>query len=187
MKYIVFDTEYTSWKGSQERNWSNINEHRELVQIAALKIDNGEIIDKLDLYIKPNINTILSEYFTKLTGISNEDITEKGNHIIDALHLFLKFTNNYPIYSYGNDYIIIEENLLLNCIPLSSKLFSSEWKNNFIDFRELLYNYNINTDEYTSGTIYKAFNLEIDNHMVHNAMHDTFSLYLVSKKIFDDT
>lgn len=36
---IVFDTEYTTWDGAKERGWSNPNEHRELVQIAAQKIN----------------------------------------------------------------------------------------------------------------------------------------------------
>ena len=36
--FIILDTEYTSWKGSQERNWSRKNEYKELVQIAAIKI-----------------------------------------------------------------------------------------------------------------------------------------------------
>ena len=186
MKYIVFDTEFTSWDGSLERNWNNPNEHRELVQISALKIQNGEIIDKLNLYIKPNFNTVLSDYFIKLTGITNRDINTHGIHVIDALKKFYKFSENCTLYSYGNDYEIIEENLLLNYIPLSSELFSKKWKNNFKDFKELLINYDIDTNKYSSGTIYKAFDLIIENPYVHNAEHDTYSLYLVCKKIFDN-
>ena len=45
MKYIVFDTEFTSlgrvWKIVEARE----GEHRELVQIGALKISDGKIID----------------------------------------------------------------------------------------------------------------------------------------------
>ena len=63
MKYIVFDTEFTSWEGSMENNWSREGEHRELVQIGALKISDGKIIDKLDILVKPQINPILSDYF----------------------------------------------------------------------------------------------------------------------------
>ena len=36
--FIIFDTEFTAWKGSQERDWSGENEERELVQIGALKV-----------------------------------------------------------------------------------------------------------------------------------------------------
>ena len=37
-KFIIFDTEYTAWEGSQERNWSDDDEYMELVQIGALKV-----------------------------------------------------------------------------------------------------------------------------------------------------
>ena len=38
-KFVIYDTEFTSWKGSQERNWSKPNEYRELVAIGALLIN----------------------------------------------------------------------------------------------------------------------------------------------------
>ena len=36
--FIIFDTEFTAWEGSMERNWSGENEYRELVQISAFRI-----------------------------------------------------------------------------------------------------------------------------------------------------
>ena len=36
-KFILFDTEFTAWEGSQNRNWSLCWEHRELISISALK------------------------------------------------------------------------------------------------------------------------------------------------------
>ena len=145
MKYIVFDTEFTSWKGSQENNWSKKGEHRELVQIGAYKIHNGEIIDTLNIFIKPKINPILSKYFTNLTGITNKKIKTSGLNFFVALEKFYKFTNRITdIYSYGNDYGIIEENMILNNVPINSKYFKKNWKNKFFDFKILLNNYNIN-------------------------------------------
>ena len=97
---------------------------------------------------------------------------------------FYKFTNdvNY-IYSYGNDYGIIEENMILNNVPINSKFFKKGWKSKFLDFKILLDD-KINTNNYTSGTIYKAFDIKMDdNHKIHNALDDSYSLYLVSKKI----
>jgi len=42
-EFIIFDTEFTSWKGSQERNWKNspdpnLTEYKELVMIGAIKV-----------------------------------------------------------------------------------------------------------------------------------------------------
>ena len=35
---IIYDTEYTSWQGSQERDWSGAREYQELVQIGAIHV-----------------------------------------------------------------------------------------------------------------------------------------------------
>ena len=67
MNYIVFDLEFTSWEGSMQRNWSGENEYKEIVQIAAIKVTDGKISDKLNILVKPNINPNLSDYFQKLT------------------------------------------------------------------------------------------------------------------------
>jgi len=97
MKYIVFDTEFTSWEGSQENNWSKKGEHRELVQIGAYKIHNGEIIETLNLFIKPRINPLLSKYFIDLTGITNKKINKDGlNFFFRYFYIFknyLKYKN----------------------------------------------------------------------------------------------
>lgn len=187
MTYIVFDTEFTAWEGSMERDWSRANEFRELVQIGALKIKDGKIIEKLDILIKPIKNPVLSKYFTDLTGITNKDIKKHGLDIHLALEKFYQFSKNCLLYSYGNDYSIIEENLMINFVPMKSKFFSFFWKSKFKDFKELLFDYDINPDNYTSGTIYKAFNLKIsDQHKVHNALSDAYSLYITSKYILED-
>ena len=71
--YILFDTEFTAWEGSQKRNWSNDNEYREIIQISALKIKNSKILDKLNIYVKPCINKILSDYIINLTDFCNKN------------------------------------------------------------------------------------------------------------------
>ena len=77
-----------------------------------------EIKNKLKILFIPKINSKLSNYFVNLTGITNQDIKNEGYTFIKGMDLFLNFTNNLPIYSYGNDYEIIEENLNLYDINL---------------------------------------------------------------------
>ena len=186
MNYIVFDLEFTSWEGSMQRNWSGENEYKEIVQIAAIKVTDGKISDKLNILVKPNINPNLSDYFQKLTGIKNKHIKKSGIDIHIALEMFYNFSKNYTLYSYGNDYHIIHENLILNNVPRKSKFFSYVWQQKFKDFKDLLIDYDIDPSKYTSGTIYKAFNLKIKNHNVHNALDDAYSLYVTSKYILED-
>ena len=85
--------------------------------------------------------------------------------------------NDYIIYSYGNDYSIIQENLILNDKPIY-KYYN--WQTKFFDIKPyFLYN-KIPVKKYTSGTIYKHFNIKPDSNMisVHNSLWDTYSLFL---------
>ena len=62
--FIIFDTEFTAWEGSQERKWKGVNEYRELVQISAIRVKKKgntiAITKKLNLYALPRINPMLS-------------------------------------------------------------------------------------------------------------------------------
>ena len=184
-KYILFDIEFTAWKNSLKENWSNPNEYREIIQISALKINNGEILEKFNIFVKPNINKKLSTYIQNLTGITNNKINKNGVIFRKAIQNFYDFSKYYPLYSYGNDYDVIKENLILNNFDKKSKFFSLRWKKKFYDFKDLLKKKsNINPSKYSSGTVYKAFNIKIsETHKAHNALNDVNSMFLVCKKI----
>ena len=177
---ILFDTEYTAWKGSQKRNWSNDNEHREIIQISAYKIKNYKLIDKLNIYVKPNINKKHSKYITDLTGITNNKINKYGISFKKAIEKFYEFSKFYNLYSYGNDRSFIKENLNLNNIK------DPKWhnlKNKCFDFKNYIKkNTKINPNKYSSGTIFKAFNINV-NIDTHNALDDVKSMYFVFLKI----
>ena len=108
-----------------KRNWSGPNEEKELVQIGALKVKKFgktiKIIDKFNIYIKPIINPKLSSYFINLTNINQKKIDEEGISFKKALKLFYEFCKDeygkIKLYSYGNDFDIIKENLKLNNYP----------------------------------------------------------------------
>ena len=79
---VVFDTEYTSWEESLQRSWSEPWEHRELVQIAAVRtIETAagfEVVDTLELIIQPQVNREVSDYFVALTGLDRERVAAEG-------------------------------------------------------------------------------------------------------------
>jgi inhibitor of KinA sporulation pathway (predicted exonuclease) len=188
--FIIFDTEFTAWKGSQERKWSGENEFRELVQISAIRVKKKgntiAITKKLNLYILPQINPILSEYFTNLTGINQETLYKEAKPFKLAMKLFYMFCKNkdgekYNLYSMGNDYPVIKENLKLNSINRKARFY--KWEKRFFDIQPFFSNL-VNTKQYSSGTLYKAFDIvprsEVD---VHNASWDCLSLFLSLKKV----
>lgn len=173
--FIIYDTEFTAWSGSQERNWDLPNEYRELVAIGALKVrkenNNYVIEDSLKILFIPKINNILSDYFINLTSITNDEINKYGYDYQDGMKLFLEFCGDLDRYSYGNDYNIFEENYNLY------KLKNNLKENKFKDIRPYFDNFNINTNNYTSGSIHKHFNIKIDNQQIHDPLFDCLSIF----------
>ena len=63
-RYVVFDIETTGF--NKEKDF--------IIEIGAVKIDNGEIVDKYSRFINPGIP--IPERITELTSITNEDVAD---------------------------------------------------------------------------------------------------------------
>ena len=101
MSFVVFDTEYTSWEGCQERGWTG-NRKKEIVQISALKLsDELEVIAEFNALCKPKINPVLSDYFVNLTHISNEDVLSLGESFSSVYEKFVRFAGEDVCFSHG--------------------------------------------------------------------------------------
>ena len=61
-RFILLDTEYTSWDGSYERGWSGPNECKEIIQIGAISVDGKSLTEEgaFSVFIKPVKNPNLS-------------------------------------------------------------------------------------------------------------------------------
>jgi inhibitor of KinA sporulation pathway (predicted exonuclease) len=114
-RYIVYDLEYTSWPGSWERGWSAPGEHREIVQIGAVRVDAAfRELDCLCLLVRPRINPELSDYFMRLTGIGQADVERLGRDFPEALAMLHAFAEpGLPLLANGVDAEIILENCRL--------------------------------------------------------------------------
>ena len=186
--FIILDTEYTSWLGTNEKGYNMKTQFPELVQISAMKVDKSfKIIDNLNIYVKPNINPKLSKYFKNLTRINQKSIDNKGISIKDAIDKLYNFSIHknklLDVYSYGNDYKIIKINL--NLIKDKNNSKYRKWKNHHYDVTNIFKDHNIDTSKYSSGTIYKAFKIKPDRKIrEHDASWDTYSIYLSLKKLY---
>ena len=173
---IIYDTEYTSWQGSQERGWSGAREFQELVQIGAIHIirrgSEYYIARSIDILMRPERNPILSQYFVDLTGIDQCDVDD-GMSIMEGLRVFKEFADSDMCYSYGNDYDIIEKNLDL--VDVSDDDPLRKWKEMHFDIRKVLDHY-VDTSKYTSGEVYRGFTIEDLPLRVHNALQDCYSI-----------
>ncbi|MFF0729139.1 exonuclease domain-containing protein [Streptomyces sp. NPDC004134] len=109
---IVFDLEFTTWPGAPERDWSAPGELREIVQIGALRLDaDFAVTDEFEILVRPVVNPRLSPYFSELTGIDQETLDREGRDPAAALGDFLGFCAGRSVLSYGNDMIVLGENV----------------------------------------------------------------------------
>ena len=111
---VVFDLEFTAWEGSQETNWLRPGEHRELVQIGAVKVDSAFLpVAEFDQLIRPRLNPELSNYMQTLTGITNGQIRARGVDFVEAHRNFLAFAEGLPLFAFGRDDLVIADNIRL--------------------------------------------------------------------------
>lgn len=174
---VIFDTEFTAWPGSAERGWSADYEYREIIQLAAVKVEVGEqgatITETFNELVLPTINKVLSDYIVDLTGISQEMINQMG---IDYTSCFKQFTSfvgddSVPCLSWGNDRAVLIENCQMNdCLDI--------WKDfHFVNLRNLITQKEIPGGNVVSGELAHSLGIELHGH-VHNALHDVRSITL---------
>ena len=196
MSFIIFDTEYTTWPGCQENGWHGIQK-KEIVQIAALKVsDNLKVLDKFNVHCKPVFNPVLSDYFTKLTHITNTDIKKHGILFPLAYKKFESFIGDNICYSHawGKNYLngadgdIMEENILLNNLSCTKNII---YRNIAPVFAELYNKHKIKIQNQSSGQIAKLLGIEEKikhlNLDVHNAFYDTYSILEGLKFFFPES
>ena len=174
-KAVVFDLEFTSWPGSNERNWSLPNEDREIIQIGAVKIETtGDMreVDSFQILVRPLKNPILSDYIVNLTEITQEKVEKEGILFPLALSRFINFIGEHPIdiLSNGGDEEVIEENCQIHNIPFLSIFKKSTDLR--IYFSEVL---GISRKNCTSGMLPELFGLN-SHEKQHNALGDARSI-----------
>lgn len=155
-EFVIFDLEYTAWEGSLEKGWSGPNEHKEVVQIAALKVGAQKLeeLDSFDVIVRPAINPKLSDFFIGLTGITQERVDKEGVNYEAAIKRFAAWVGELPLYSFGQDSLVLESNCKLANMDLP---FAPE---RFLDVREYFKEHGIPAEEYYSSTIVRAFGVE---------------------------
>ena len=175
MKYAIIDLEFTSWKGSLERNWSLPWEKKEIIQIGAIKFNNFEqFLDKnINLYIKPSINGKLSSYIQKLTGIKQYHINELGIPLVEADIILRRFFNNVKtIYCNG-----LDKEILINNYKLLKKR-EPKFVKKILNIKPLLSSI-LNTDEkkLISSELHGFFKIKKNNEQKHNGLKDCINIF----------
>lgn len=114
-EFIALDCETTGLKP---------DEHK-IIEIAAIKYKNGEIVDTFHTLINPQVH--IPYYITKINGIS-DDMVKDTPTIEEVMPKLIKFIGNLPIVAHNASF----DAKFLKCA--SYKLFGKDSINNyFID------------------------------------------------------
>jgi inhibitor of KinA sporulation pathway (predicted exonuclease) len=168
---LVYDLEFTAWEGSMANRWLRPGEFTELVQIGAVRV-NAEtfaVEAEMDVLVRPRINPVLSDYFTKLTGITNDDVAMHGIDFADAYRAFLEFAGSCTTMAFGTDNLIFEDNIRLYGLRRVGALPP------FINLRPWFNANGIATAKLHSCDVGPALGIAFEGRQ-HNALADTHSL-----------
>jgi|AntRauTorckE6833_2_1112554.scaffolds.fasta_scaffold15633_2 inhibitor of KinA sporulation pathway (predicted exonuclease) len=175
---VIYDTEFTTWEGAMDSGWAEDWQERELVQIGAIRVDieSLAILDRFDEIFRPVINPVLSDFFIELTGITNQDVAEKGLEFSAGFKKFIDFAKDDIIYAYGLD----AEVLNLNC-ELHKR---EDWVDYLKSDSVLPYfeSHGVDARKINSGKLADYFGVDIEIRE-HNAMDDVYSIHAALKHL----
>ena len=136
-EYVMLDTETTGFSVE----WDSI------IEIGALKVRNGEIIDTFETFVK--LDEELPEFITELTGITDAMLIDAPAPQ-EAVKAFLDFLGDDMIVGYNVKFDInfIQEDLkryfgqemnndYIDCMRIARKLFPDEKHHRLKDMRKL--------------------------------------------------
>ena len=124
-KFAILDTEFTSWKGSLERNWRLEWEKKEIINIACIKFNSFEdvYLRRINLYCRTNKIKPLPIYIQKLTKIDENKLNSYGLSFKESLRKLNHFLFDVNIiFVNGLDKDILIENCNYNKIIYPSIL-----------------------------------------------------------------
>ena len=145
LEYVVFDLETTGLKA---------HEGDSIIEIGAVKMKNGKILDRFDLLINPGI--LISDEISGITSITNEMLKGKGNEK-DGVMKFMNWVGDLPMVAHNArfDLSFLEmaylkydlgriNNIIIDTLALSRYLESHERYHNLAT---LVIRYGIDWDE----------------------------------------
>lgn len=122
-------------------------------------------------------NPQLSEYFIKLTKITQQKVDEEGKSFEEALAEFTEFADGgaLPVWGYGkSDALVLDETARIQGVTFDKEIsFKGGGINNI---RPIFRRCGLEPHKWTSGSIHRALGLDLGVDHVHNALFDVRSL-----------
>ncbi len=159
---IVLDTETTGLDYTRER----------MVEFAAVRLENGKIVDEYQTLINPNQHIRKSSI--AIHGITQEMVEDAPTEE-EAMPKILEFIGDYPIVAHNAifDYSFLNEAKL--------RLTGEPFNNPRIDTQMMFKEIAPDLESHGLEALTERFNVELNNH--HRAMADTMGLALAYPKL----
>ena len=163
--YVVFDTETTGF---------NAGGADQMIEIGAVKLQNGEIIDRFDELINPQRH--IPEKITELTLIDDDMVKDKDNEEV-VTKRFLEWVGDLPMVAHNAKFDI---SFLTSAMK---KYDLGEFTNTVIDTLELSRTLDQGYARHGLSALVKRYNVPWDEEAHHRADYDAEGTALVFSKM----
>ena len=164
-EYVVFDLETTGFNAAGGDS---------IIEIGAVKLKNGEIIDKFDRLIKPP--NPISERITSVTSITNEMVMDCPDEKTAVLE-FLDWVLDLPMVAHNAKF---DTSFIEMCYK---KYNLGEFKNTVIDTLALSRILDQDSSRHGLSAITKRYGVEFDEASHHRGDYDALATGLVFHKM----
>jgi len=163
--YVVFDFETTGFNAAGGDS---------IIEIGAVKLFNGEIIDKFDMLINPG--HLISERITNVTSITNEMVKDCPNEE-DAVKKFIEWTSDLPMVAHNAKFDV-------SFLEMAYRKYNlGEYKNTVIDTLPLSRVLDQDAARHGLSAITKRYGVEFDEEHHHRGDYDALATGLVFHKM----
>ncbi len=159
--YVVFDIETTGFSSIYD----------EIIEIACVKIKNGQEIDRFETYVKPNQK--ISSVITNITSITNEDVANAPT-IDEVFPKWMKFMENCILVAHNASF---DMSFVYSHLRCENKYIKEKFEYNnlvypVIDTLNLLrFKYGDQLKFFNLKAMAKLFKVDLTQH--HRAIYDT--------------
>ncbi|MBU3187110.1 PolC-type DNA polymerase III [Clostridium estertheticum] len=149
-RFVVFDLETTGLSSENDK----------IIEIGALKIENGKIVDRFSEFVNPGID--IPYKIIELTGITNDNVSDAAS-IEDVLPKFLEFTKDSVLVAHNSDFDA-------SFIKKNSQRLGLKFENAIMDTIPLAKYLLKDLKTFKLNTVAKYLGITLENH--HRAVDD---------------
>lgn len=167
LEYVVFDLETTGLK---------VSEGDSIIEIGAVKIKNGKITDRFDMFVKPPKE--ISNEISTITGITNEMVSDALSEE-KVVKMFMDWVGDLPMVAHNARFD-------LSFIEMAYLKYDMGRFNNTVIDTLALSRYLDSTEKYHNlATLVIRYNINWDENKHHRADYDSEGTALIFSKMID--